>query len=599
MANRTLPVIPFTPDQFAAHHQCARRGWSERFRPDRVESDPESALTQRLMGRVVRDLGRARHPDALEVPVEALDPQEAQQETANLMDYDATVLNAMFGKAYPYQVPILEPLGDDTYRITTTTLSTEPKHHTQLRLGYLAYRLLVEEGLEVSEARLLLPNKDYTLEGDTVDPDQYFRTTISRIGPQVDRDGLVLPDDVGFYARLDDLRSRVGTSEAIEDPDVEHLSALDSLMMEVHVLVSEWEARVDPDLDPDVEMSSHCNKPNPCPLKEHCKSLLPKDHVSRLPHAHHAVKRLLAEGVTRISQIPRGESITKKGTGYSDRALKVHHNDRPFIDHQSLEEDGRVLEDGFHVIDFETATAGVPFAEGLSPYEPVAFQWSLHSVTEEGLVHQEFLQIEPGEDPTFAFMEALGEALRSDDLPILHYTSHERTIVKAAARRYPVFRGSANEFLERTVDLHRILKNGTYFKEYEGRYSLKFVGPTLLAELEAALNSGTSEHFPHLNEMPSELREQLNRLSEDAHYSDLAINNGLVAQGKWLQAMDPDFNPDLRERIREELLGYCRVDTLQPVLVAAASMPPVLRAVERSLSRTPAPDQSRARSLNL
>src|SRR5207237_695800 len=59
-----------------------------------------------------------------------------------------------------------------------------------------------------------------------------------------------------------------------------------------------------------------------------------------------------------------------------------------------------------HFLDFETITFPVPIWAGTRPYQQIPFQFSLHRLSEDGVLeHQEFIDLS-GSDPSRDFAEA-------------------------------------------------------------------------------------------------------------------------------------------------------------------------------------------------
>ena len=84
-----------------------------------------------------------------------------------------------------------------------------------------------------------------------------------------------------------------------------------------------------------------------------------------------------------------------------------------------------------HFIDFETSIVAIPFNKGQRPYEFIAFQFSCHSVHEDGRIeHQEWIQKLPGIFPNFDFAVALKNILENDDGTIFRYAAHENTVLR-------------------------------------------------------------------------------------------------------------------------------------------------------------------------
>lgn len=84
-----------------------------------------------------------------------------------------------------------------------------------------------------------------------------------------------------------------------------------------------------------------------------------------------------------------------------------------------------------HFIDFETSLVAIPFTKNMRPYEVVAFQFSHHTMRENGTVEHagEYIHTARGENPNFHFARALREALSDDDGTIFRWAAHENTVL--------------------------------------------------------------------------------------------------------------------------------------------------------------------------
>ncbi|HEX9667322.1 MAG TPA: DUF2779 domain-containing protein [Thermodesulfobacteriota bacterium] len=84
-----------------------------------------------------------------------------------------------------------------------------------------------------------------------------------------------------------------------------------------------------------------------------------------------------------------------------------------------------------HFIDFETSTVAIPFNKGQRPYEQIAFQFSCHSIHEDGrILHHEWIQKLPGIFPNFDFLVALKSILENNNGTIFRYAPHENTVLR-------------------------------------------------------------------------------------------------------------------------------------------------------------------------
>ena len=68
-----------------------------------------------------------------------------------------------------------------------------------------------------------------------------------------------------------------------------------------------------------------------------------------------------------------------------------------------------------HFIDFETCMVAIPFSKGMHPYDQIAFQFSCHTLYEDGrVVHNEWINSERGVFPNFDFVRNLKRVLEQD-----------------------------------------------------------------------------------------------------------------------------------------------------------------------------------------
>ena len=186
-------------------------------------------------------------------------------------------------------------------------------------------------------------------------------------------------------------------------------------------------------------------------------------------------------------------------------------------------------------LDFETVGPAVPLFPGMKPFEPLTFQWSLHTVAARGdaPAHDEFLSVEPT-DPRRAFAESLIEHCGKVG-PILVYSHFERDRLKALCRFYPDLADALRGIMGRLVDLLPMARRGYYDPRMLGSWSIKAISPTL----------------PKRKDVYAQLK---------AHGG---IGDGMAAQAVYLEAIDPMTAPERREEIRQHLSDYCATDTIE------------------------------------
>jgi hypothetical protein len=192
-------------------------------------------------------------------------------------------------------------------------------------------------------------------------------------------------------------------------------------------------------------------------------------------------------------------------------------------------------------LDFEAMMPPIPLYEGTRPYQPIPFQWSLHTLAGDGtLDHRDFLADGDG-DPRRAFAETLIEALTGFDAPIVVYSHYERTTLRGLAAMFADLRDPLNAITGRLVDLLPIARSAIYFPDAGFSNSIKSVGPALCP---------------------------------DFTYDDLEdIADGMAAAAAFLQLASGRLALPIEvDRLRAALRVYCQRDTLAMVEVHRALM---------------------------
>ena len=158
-------------------------------------------------------------------------------------------------------------------------------------------------------------------------------------------------------------------------------------------------------------------------------------------------------------------------------------------------------------IDFETSMSALPFNKGLHPYEQIAFQFSHHTVSEDGTIEHasEYINFEAGKFPNFEFVRELKKALSGNGGSIFRYSNHENTVLN----QIHVQLGNSNEpdkrelqeFIEtitqstksgtgnwigdrNMIDLYQVIKDYYYNLYMGGSISIKSVLPAALKTSE-------------------------------------------------------------------------------------------------------------------
>lgn len=183
-----------------------------------------------------------------------------------------------------------------------------------------------------------------------------------------------------------------------------------------------------------------------------------------------------------------------------------------------------------YFMDFETTCMLlVPLYDGVRPYQPVPFQFSPNAL----LQHCEFLG-NPDEDPQKPFLHALLATIPAGTCVLTWNQVFEKMILKNLEERFPDSHERIYSLRENIRDLMiPFKKKQIYHWQFEGSYSIKAVLPALVPEMG---------------------------------YDSLDICAGQMASDGWMR-MVHSSSVEERQLIREQLLLYCRQDTIAMVRI--------------------------------
>ena len=319
-------------------------------------------------------------------------------------------------------------------------------------------------------------------------------------------------------------------------PDQGHLFARTDVTQEVTKELPGIPAEIRAQLEvlggelPDVPIGLHCSDPRPCPFMERCWPQTP-DHITKLylvgPKKAHDY---MQTGVHLISKI----SPKQKLPDAAKRQIRALKENRLIVETglaKALESFDGIL--GF--LDFETVGRAIPVWNGMGPWEQAAAQFSYHEERPDGTFdHVEYLAEGPYDarpDIARAMIQATAGARR-----VVMYTSFEKTHIRALQRAVPALASELEELEAKLIDLHPVVRDYVYHPDFLGSFSLKYVLHPLVPELT---------------------------------YNDLVIVDGLVASVEiarllFVAQRIPEAE---RDRVRQDLLDYCKRDTWAMVKV--------------------------------
>jgi len=354
--------------------------------------------------------------------------------------------------------------------------------------------------------------------------------------------------DVTFQRLVCEATERVGSVYLIhlnkeyvrEGPvDLEQLFVVENMDAEIEKLrkeVSETReaALLAASADNPAEIFS-CLKPGECPCPSLCHADLPEYPVFDVPRLYgNKIRQLLDSGIRSIQEIPATFSLSDNQRQH----VEVIQAGEPRILHGQIDRELQNLEFPLSFLDYETYGSAVPLFDGYEPYKPIIFQYSLHVMEgpDSEPKHFECL-LTDNEDPGSALLEHLAQHLPETGSVIVWYKPFEMTRNKEMAERYPEYREFIDNMNARVYDLMEIFSKGLYIHpNFHGSASIKKVLPVLVPDL-------------------------------DQGYTGLQISNGEEAMLAWFEIISggiPDFDI---EQTREDLLAYCKLDTLAMIKI--------------------------------
>ena len=467
--------------------QCKKMLWLEKNMPEeREESNNDSALEN---GNFIHEIAKYLFGSHINIDFN----ENLNEMVANTMSTidsykDVVITEASFNYKNNFcSVDILKK-NNDSYEMYEVKGSTKEKDIYIKDISY-QYYVLTSLGLKVDKCYLVHLNSDYVRCGD-LELDKLFNKvdvtdTIISLQNEVKNN----IEDINEYMKLED--------EPVDDIDLK------------------------------------CFNPYMCPFFKYCGRYLGTNNVFDIASMKTSTKvDLYKSGIYRFEDLDKIELNEK----YKQQIEYELYDKEDYIDKNSIKEFLDTLTYPLYFLDFETYQLPIPLYDGLSPYEQIPFQYSLHYIIDDKLYHKEFLA-EDGIDPRRSLAEKLVEDIPMDVCTLAYNMSFEKTVIKKLASTYPDLSEHLMNIHDNIKDLMIPFKNRSYYtKAMQGSYSIKYVLPAL---------------FP-------------NDPSLDYHNLDL-IHNGSEAMQSYANMVN--MNEEDKLYTRERLLRYCELDTYAMVKI--------------------------------
>ncbi len=280
-----------------------------------------------------------------------------------------------------------------------------------------------------------------------------------------------------------------------------------------------------------------CIRPKTCPCLELCHKDLPEYSIYDVNHltaSEKKIRELEEMGVKSVYDIPNTFPLTDK----QSFQVQVAKNGTTSIDTDAIKTELNSLVYPLYFVDYESFNPAIPMYDGYKPYDQMPFQWSLHVLEHEGgeLKHYEFIETE-AIDPIPNFLKALQEVIGTEGSIIVWNETFEGTQNIRMGEIHPEYKDLCENMNNRMFDLMKIFRDGLYADpKFKGSYSIKKVLPVLVPDLS---------------------------------YDSMEIGEGATAMASWDEMVHKLGENELgkKNKIREDLLRYCELDTLAMVRI--------------------------------
>ena len=476
-----------TKSKFVAGHQCLKRIYLQVHEPDLAGEPDERTQAVMEQGHGVGRWAQKLFPGGLLIEAGHRELGNALEQTGHAVAMRQ--LPAVFEGTFVHdkilaRVDILERMPGDRWRMIEVKSSTSYKDY---HLYDVAIQRHILEGCGFKVIPCLMHlNRKYVYDGKQYDLKKLFV-----------------------------IRDLTDETNAIEK-DVRDL-----IREERKVL-----ARATP---PEIEPGRQCTSPFTCEFYDHCNKPLPIDHVENLPSlSARNLEKLAALGIVSIVDIPKDFPLTDR----QKRAWQCAKTGKPWFG-KELKGDFAGLRYPLYFMDFETLGVALPRYAGMSPYDQIPFQWSVHVQPKPGadLEHYEFLA-EEGSDPRLEFVKALCPVAGNTGSVVAYNAGFESGRLEDLAQWFPKYRNEITNIQKRLWDLLPVMRAHVYHSDFRGSFSLKRVLPALVPEMS---------------------------------YNGMEVAEGSDAGLAWEKMLHGEIESAERKRLRAALLAYCKQDTLAMV----------------------------------
>ncbi len=280
---------------------------------------------------------------------------------------------------------------------------------------------------------------------------------------------------------------------------------------------------------PDASLAPRCFLPSPCPYQKNCFGQTQVGAIFDLHGLPETDKRRrFLQGKRTLIQMPsEGLSSTQKRQ-IDWQGDDYYHNDA------ALQTYFKHLEYPLTFLDFEAVQSPIALYQNTKAFQltPFLFSAHIHDTSTAEPRHETYIS-PPGQDPHYAFGQALLKRIPQSGSILVYDPGYEKIALNFLATRYPSLAADLHAVISRMIDLSEpFRKQWVYHKNMQGRSAFKYILPAMVKDLD---------------------------------YTDLLIDNGEQAATTYAMLVNyrqhkGHHHPD-SQRYLQNLTDYCARDT--------------------------------------
>ena len=313
---------------------------------------------------------------------------------------------------------------------------------------------------------------------------------------------------------------------------------------------------LDPHHAPDCPFSKKCKEYGGCQYLEGCKTAkgLPKAQSVYDLYDCRSKNRYIKEGYLSFADLFNSSiyaelsSFNKRMVDYSLRGIQT-----PYVNKKLLKSELKKYEYPLYFFDFETCQEVLPKYPLSRPYQQIAFQYSLHVMSDENQEYQDVLKAhreylgDGVSDPREALIKQMIVDLGTKGKIVAYNMDFEQRIIRGLIQDYPQYAAKLEAIHERFVDL------ADFFD-----YSESIIGPdgkeknektSIVYHPAQGPSTSIKKVLPAF--FPGDPELDYSRLGQVQHGDQASASYRLLST---LSQTD-------RDQLRKDMLNYCCLDT--------------------------------------